>query len=67
MKMIESGSVLNEETSKVSEVNDTKIENDLVVYARIEMELLVNDLTKRVSHMSMRHQVSSVEPVEKLS
>jgi len=67
MKMIESGSVLNEETSKVREVKETKIENDLVVYARIEMELLVNDLTKRVSHMSMRHQVSSVEPVEKLS
>lgn len=47
------------------EVNDT--EQDLIVYMRLEMELLVDATTKLVTHWRVDHQVTSIVPVDILS
>ena len=64
-RVLDSGSNLNEGIAEIRDVYDT--DQDLLMYARLEMELVVDDKTKLVSHLRVTHQVSSIEPVEQLS
>jgi len=64
-RIIASGTTLNDEINKVQDVGET--DQDLLMYARLEMEMIIDDKTKLVSHLSITHQVSSIEPVDQLS
>lgn len=66
-QLLASESVLNREITKVRGSDETKVEQDLLIYLRLDMEMGVNALTKRISQMTIRHQLSSIVPVEKLS
>lgn len=64
-RIIASGTTLNDEIKKIQDVDET--DQDLLMYARLEMEMIVDDKTKLVSHLTITHQVSSIEPVDQLS
>lgn len=54
-------------TPESPEVENYDTDQDLIIYMRIEMELLVDATSKLITHFRVDHQVTSIVPVDPLS